>query len=374
MRLGVLFEYGTLNGGEQSILAVLSHLSGQIPTPVILAPATGPLATACSELKLNHVPFELNALPVDPEQRAAVLNALCDEHQLDLLHANSLSAGRKIGGIAPQLNCATSSHLRDIMKLSQSAVADLSRHQGLIAVSHATRDFHQQQGVNSELFSVIHNGIDTGRYFPCPPTGQLHRELGLDAKTPLAAVVGQICLRKGHHDMAHAAVLLKDQVPDLHFVIVGERHSTKNESVEFDEHLTALFVQAGIGDRLHRLGWRHDLQEIYREFRLLVHAARQEPLGRVLLEAAACGVPIVATRVGGTEEILTHLDSAWLVSPADPNGLAEGIAELMKNPACSRQFAESARRTIEERFTIEQAARCHLEFWEHRLLRRSGGF
>ncbi len=362
-KIGFLFEYSTLNGGENSILAVLKQLSDQHLSPVILAPSAGPLAERCRDVGLNHIPFQLADYRSNPELLSTTLNDLIDRHQLQLVHANSLSAGRKLGEVAAKINCPTTSHLRDIMSLSRPAIAALGQHRGLIAVSHATRNFHIQQGLQSENLVVIHNGIDLRQFRPRSPSGSLHEELQLPSDTIFAAVIGQICLRKGHHDVAQAAVMLKEKWPNLHFVIVGQRHSTKQESIDFDDQLTGIFHSARMEDRLHRIGWRNDLPALYPEFRLLVHAARQEPLGRVLLEAAASGIPIVATHVGGTEEILTHKKSAWFVSPADPVGLAEGIDQLLSNSELSAQFSAQGRRTIEERFTIEQAASHHLEFW-----------
>ncbi len=90
---------------------------------------------------------------------------------------------------------------------------------------------------------------------------------------------------------------------------------------------------------------------------LLVHAARQEPLGRVLLEAAASGVAVVATDVGGTREIFrTELDGAILVPPDDERALAEAMLALLQNEARRQSLARAARRRAEEAFDIRYAA------------------
>jgi len=367
MKLGILFEYGTLNGGEHSLFAVLSQLRSEIPAPVILAPASRRFDEICARLQLQRVHYELNTFRDDPVGLTKSLQQVITECQLDLLHANSLSAGRQLGVVSNQLSCPTSAHLRDILKLSGPARRALQQHRQLIAVSQATCDFHVQQGIPASQITVIHNGVDLMEFRPRPPTGWLHRQLGLPPETPLAGTVGQICLRKGHHDLAQAAVLLKDRLPDLHFVVVGQRHSSKMESVQFDESLDEVFAQHGLSHRFHRLGWHQQMQDVYPEFHLVLHAARQEPLGRVLLEAAACGVPIVATAVGGTGEILADDQSACLVPAADPCSLANGIEKLMRNPENCREFTAAARRTMEERFPIALAARRHWIFWKQLL-------
>jgi glycosyltransferase involved in cell wall biosynthesis len=86
-------------------------------------------------------------------------------------------------------------------------------------------------------------------------------------------------------------------------------------------------------------------------------------LGRVLLEAAASGLPIIATDVGGTGEILRHQESAWLIPPADPTALAEAILRLANDAELRSRLAENARLQIVERFSIENAAQNLYALW-----------
>ncbi|WP_437193606.1 glycosyltransferase [Planctomicrobium sp. SH527] len=388
LKIGILFEYPSLNGGEFSMLAVLDSLALHSPlggsrnspavgtaedsqaqsklpklAPVILGPENGPLAAECQRAGLQYEPLELEELAQNPTLFVSRLNAIIDAQKLQLVHANSLSAGRKLGRIASELSCLTSSHFRDIIKLSQAAIRDLNQHAGLIAVSEATRNFHVAQGVDPQRIVTIVNGIDPQRFAPTASTGWLRRELGLPDDAVLAAVIGQICLRKGQDDVAHAAVLLRDCIPQLHILLIGQRYSSKDESVAFDDELTRVFVAAQMESRLVRLGWRKEMTSIYPELDLLVHPARQEPLGRVLLEAAACGVPIVATDVGGTSEIVVHQESAWLVPPKSPVELANGIEYVWNHPEIRRQYQIHGRNRILSRFTIEQSSQSHLSFW-----------
>jgi glycosyltransferase involved in cell wall biosynthesis len=93
------------------------------------------------------------------------------------------------------------------------------------------------------------------------------------------------------------------------------------------------------------------------EVDLLVHPAHQEPLGRVLLEAAASGLPMIATAVGGTEEILCNAESARLVPPADPMSLATAIVEMHSDAPKRLRYAAAARKRVETAFNAKQAAR-----------------
>ena len=113
---------------------------------------------------------------------------------------------------------------------------------------------------------------------------------------------------------------------------------------------------AGFGDRFHPLGERNNVPELLNEIDVLVHAARQEPFGRVLLEAAASGVPIAATDVGGTHEMLTHGVQALLVRPDDPQAISDAVVRLAGEPHLAAQLSAAARKHVVSRFPIERAA------------------
>jgi glycosyltransferase involved in cell wall biosynthesis len=371
VNIGLLFEYTSLNGGERSMLAVLDRLIPQGLRVTAFAPPHGPLIELLNERRIAHIPMIWRTgegSRRSPEVLGRELARRVDERSLDLLHANSLAMGRILGAAAPYVPCPTTAHLRDILRLSRAAVADLNRHMRLFAVSRATKAFHVAQGVDPDRIVTLYNGIDPDEFAPRTKTGSLHRELGLPAEALLAGTIGQICLRKGHNHLAQAAVLLRDRFPHLHYLVVGLRHSAQPETVQFDERITATFVAAGMADRLHRLGFRSDIPPILNELDLLVHPALQEPLGRVLLEAAGAGTPIVATNVGGTGEILEHNRSAWLVSPGSAESLAEGITRLLDDEPLRQRCSQTARETVRERFAITTTAQRQLEAW--RLLNR----
>lgn len=360
LRIAVACEYSSINGGERSLLAVVDELRNEAVEFLPLLPATdGALA---AEFRRRGHALRIVPWQAGPDGLARDLNRLLSTAAPHLLHANSLTLARRIGGIAPQLPIPVSGHVRDIMALSDTAVRALNGLRGIVAVSAAASQELVRQGVRTDLVRTIHNGIALDQFHPRTPTGWLHRELGIPAAVPLVAVIGQICLRKGQDDFTAAAVLLSDEQPAPHFLLIGLRHSTKPESVAFDESITTTFTQQKMEQRLHRLGFRDDLAAILPELALLLHPARQEPFGRVLLEAAACGVPIVATDVGGTGELLKHGISAWLSPPHQPVALAEGMRALLQDRDRALQLGAGARAAA-ERFSIVKSARQTLHYW-----------
>ena len=111
-----------------------------------------------------------------------------------------------------------------------------------------------------------------------------------------------------------------------------------------------------LAGKIHFLGVRDDVPQILNELTLLVHPARQEPLGRVLLEAAAAGLAIVATDVGGTSEIFPPKSAAaCLIPPDDVEAMSAAIGKLLDDAAHRQRLAENARRRVEEAFDLKHA-------------------
>jgi glycosyltransferase involved in cell wall biosynthesis len=353
--LFLLCEYPTLNGGERSMLATLDGVCAAGLTPVVIAPPEGPLADALAARKIEVLPFSCWT-PVGgrvPQNRLREqLAELLGRRQPALLHANSLAMGRLSGPVANELGLPSLSHLRDIVRLSAQALADVNCHTRLLAVSHATRAFHVTAGLDAAKTHVLCNGIDLEQFQPRPATGYLHDELRLPPNCPLIGTIGQIGLRKGQDVLLEAACRLAARLPETHYVIVGERNSEKDESRQFQSQLLET-AERELPGRVHFVGVRDDVERLLSELTLLVHPARQEPLGRVLLEAAATGVAVVATDVGGTAEIFPPAtESARLIPPDDADALSRAVDELLGDAALRQRMARAARRQAEERFDI----------------------
>jgi len=153
-----------------------------------------------------------------------------------------------------------------------------------------------------------------------------------------------------------AVVAAMERNYDLHVIVVGKRHSEKFETIAFEEKLHDLPRE--YADRVHFLGTRMDVPRLLAECSLLLHMARQEPLGRVLLEAAASGLPIVATDVGGTREIFPReqKDGAILVGVDDIDAATKAIGRVLRSEELFLDMSSAGRERIAAAFTVEQSA------------------
>lgn len=276
----------------------------------------------------------------------------------DVVHANSVSMSRLAGPVVQEISRPSVAHLRDIVKLGAASIAQLACHRRLLAVSGATRDWYQRMGLAGADIRVEYNGVDLVRFHPRSPSGYLHAELGIDRRMRLIGTIGQIGLRKGTDVFLAAMNRVAERWPDVHFLSVGQRYSQKEEARAFEERVRRESACGALRGRVHWLGVREDVDRLLGELTIYVHAARQEPLGRVLLESAAAGVPVVATDVGGTREIFCGRPPSALLVPVNAvDSLAESVLRLLDSPALQRDLGQAARRRAETAFDVHQAAR-----------------
>ncbi len=363
-RILLLCEYSTLNGGERSLLALLPTLQRHGCEFLAVAPLDGELASALAKLQVPLVAdLTWNSKPGALQDRRNHLGNVIERVDVGLIHANSLAMGRLVGPVSIAKRIASVAHLRDIVRLSATAVTDLNCNQRLIAVSAATRRWHLAQGVKQEKIDVIYNGMDTDEYLPRVPTGYLHRELGLPHGSVLVGAIGQIGMRKGLDVLLEAAVDIFQQRHDVHFLIVGQRYSGKQEAIQYETELHRRADEPALNGRIHFLGSRADVPLLLAELTLLVHSARQEPLGRVLLEAAAAGVPVIASDVGGTREIFPSHE-AILIPSGNVQALAAAVVKNLDSVDDSRHLqAIAARRRVQNVFGVKKAAMALLDVY-----------
>jgi glycosyltransferase involved in cell wall biosynthesis len=326
----------------------------------VACPRRGGLTSAAERMQVPTLPFHVRD-DRDRRRNASALQhdlaALIKQAAPHCVHANSLSMTRLLGGIAESCPVPCLGHLRDMMRISRASVDHLNRHDRLLAVSAAVKRWYVSQGVSAERIHVLHNGVDLEEFAPRAASGRLLRELSLPESSILLGAIGQIGMRKGLDVLLEALAPTMARRRDVHLVIVGQRYSQKDEAVRFEERLRQLANSPPLRGQVHFLGVRDDVSRLMNELDVLVHAARQEPLGRVLLEAAASGLATVATDVGGTNEIFPPgTQSAVLVAPDAPDELSQAIAAFIENPRFRERTGRLARRQAEQFFGAAMAA------------------
>lgn len=219
----------------------------------------------------------------------------------------------------------------------------------------AIRDWLIGEGYRRSLITVIPNGIDLARFEPAS-RGSVRGEFGLPMSAPLVGVVGRVSRLKGIEDFLRAAAIVAARVPAARFLIVGDGFFARGRTAVRDDaylgELTSLAAQLGLQDRVVFTGMRSDIERILAELSISVMPSLSEGLSNALLESMAAGLPVVATRVGGTAEAVQDGENGFLVPPGDPQAIAQVVGRLLDAPALGERIGDAARRSIAARYSM----------------------
>jgi len=223
------------------------------------------------------------------------------------------------------------------------------RTDALLAVSPQVRDDLLGMGIGTPAqWHVIPVGIeldDLVRDRPSRDAARRHLNLPLDA--PIVGCVGRLVPIKDHGTFLDAAVRLLRDRPDVTFAIAGDG--------ELREGLKQRARQL-LGDRVVFLGWVEDLRSLYAAFDVVALTSRLEGTPVSLIEAAAAGKPVVATRVGGVREVVRDGETGLLVSPEDPVSVAASLLALLDDPQGARRMGAEGTAWVTGRFSARRLA------------------
>jgi glycosyltransferase involved in cell wall biosynthesis len=203
------------------------------------------------------------------------------------------------------------------------------------------------EGFSAPQVSVIYNGIDVGPVPTAPRRADVRRRLGADDDVLVLGTVARLDPVKDLGSLLRAVAELAPRVP-VTLAVVGdgpERGALERTASDL-----------GIASRVRFLGHRDDAREWLAGCDVYVNSSVSEGVSLTILEAMAAGLPVVATRVGGTPEVVT-MDCGRLVPPRDPMTLAAQLSELRNNPALRVRLGAAARQRVEAMFSLDRMVR-----------------
>ncbi len=225
----------------------------------------------------------------------------------------------------------------------------IGRMDGVVATSTRAKFYLQVPA------AVVMHGVDTQVFHPAPDRTALRFRLNLPQDALILGCFGRIRAQKGVDLLVDAACTLLPSRPHLHLIFTGR---VTDDNRTFYAALLARVTAAGIADRVHFLGelpWAEVVRH-YQALDLFVAPARWEGFGLTPLEAMACGVPVVAARVGAFEALLTA-ETGALVTPDDVADLTQALAAWVDDPARLAAAGPAARAHVLAHHRIEDEAR-----------------
>jgi glycosyltransferase involved in cell wall biosynthesis len=283
------------------------------------------------------------------------LRALIRKHKVSLIHSHLLGSNvyAAIAGLISHVPVVATYH--GMVDVSPDERFRFIKHQAMrfgiksyVAVSQSLMANIQAQGLlNINKTSVIYNGIDTAKY-GISTEKSIRVALNLSDDAVLIGSLGNIRPAKAYDVLVKAAALLVAKNPQLHFVIAG------HQKASLMAELTALIAELGVEGNIHFLGFQQDCAGFLSQMNMFLLSSKSEGFSISTIEAMATGLPVLVTRCGGPEEIVTHDVNGWLVEPENPTAIAEGLEVLLADEALKSRLAIAGQNHARECFGVEQ--------------------
>ena len=190
--------------------------------------------------------------------------------------------------------------------------------------------------------TLLGNGVDLTRFGPAAPGDdrrtRLRHELGIDEDSVVVGVVGRLVAEKGYREVFEAARLVRDTHHDeaITFVVVGPHEPDKADALD------DLAVARARNEGIVMCGHRDDVEDLYQAMDVYVLASYREGFPRSAMEAAASGLPIIATDIRGCRQVVDHDRTGLLVPVRDARALADAVGRLATDPALRARMRDAA--------------------------------
>ncbi len=358
-----------MSGAEASLLGLLRRLPAEGFDPEVCLPAGGPLSERLAAVGIASHPVFLPRIKrrASPMAHLAAgvrlgaaigrLRYLARRRGSVLVHANSNTAALAALPAARFAGVPGIWHIRDLVPLGA-----LGRHLGplatrVIAISQAVAAEAEHWGVDPARITVVANGVDADAFRPDPAAGaRLRADLGIPPDAFVIAAVGQMVPWKGHHLLLDALGSLRRPAPDADIRAVLAGADLFGDHPEYGDALRRRAEEPDLAGAVAFLGHRPDVAAVYNACDVFVLPSRREPFGRAVIEAMACGKPVIAGAEAGPAEILTDGETGLLIPPGDATALAAAIARLREDTDLSARLAEAGLAHVRREYTEERTA------------------
>ena len=302
------------------------------------------------DAEVQEVTERIHVVPMSGDLDAAFvwrLRRIIREEAPDLIHLHSRRGADLWGGIAGRLERVpvVLSRRVDNPEPRWWVAVKYQLYHRVITISEGIRRVLLSEGVPPPKVVCVPSAVDTELYVPRCDRAWFEKEMGLAPGQPVVGVVAQLISRKGHRYLLEAIPGILRQVPEVQFLFFGSGALAKPLEDEV--------YQRGLSGNVRLVGFRDDLARILPCLDVVAHPATMEGLGVALLQSSACGVPLVASAVGGIPEIVKEGVNGYLVSPRNPSELERALLALLQNRDRARMMGMAGRAFVERNFSIE---------------------
>lgn len=341
-----------LYGGAAQVLYLMAGLRDEGVESVLVTPPGSAIGKAALQRGIRVLPVPLAGeadLRFVPRLRRVLL-----EEAPALVHCHSRRGADTLGGVAAAWTGipAVVSRRVDNPEPPWRAVPKYRLYRRVITISERIREEVIRSGVSPEKVTCVRSAVEVDRWSgPCD-SDRFREVTGARDGERVVAVAAQLIERKGHRDLLAALPAILRAIPAVRVVFLGRG--------PMEEALREEARNRGVAERVVFAGFVPELERILPCLDLLVHPARMEGLGVILLQASAAGVPMVAARAGGIPEAVRDGLNGLLVPPGDPDALASAALRVLGDPALAARLRAGGRRLASEEFSVGAMVRGNL--------------
>lgn len=367
MRVLYLAASPAIGGGARSLLSLWTGLERAGGVPVVVCPAPGPMLEEC---RARNLACRVHGYDQpswrSPRQTAAQFlqwRALLRETQPDVVHANDFAASRAIALATRAAGLPLVCHVRfpPGAEYCRWAFRGWPKPDVFLMTSHAiqreTTEYLRQSCPASRQV-VVYNAVDVDVFQP---------RAGRRDGTPRVGIVANLSPVKRHVDFFGMARQLLNRGHQCEFWVVGDDISGSG----YRDELVRMVHDRGLTEHVRFLGFQRDIHAILHDLDVVVSTSEYESFGRSLVEAMAAEIPVVGSAVGGIPEILDDGRYGALVQPKDPDGFANAVERLLRDPDLRMEMGRAGRARVLSLFAVEAHARQVMAVYDSLLSRRS---
>ncbi len=334
-----------LYGGALQVFYLLRGLAKSPIRNILVCPENSAIAERARE-----VAARVYEIPVKGDLDLAFivrLKAVIKKENADLVHLHSRRGADVLGGIAARLagvKCVCSRRV-DNPETPFIAKLKYKLYDRIITISSGIRSVLLGEGVLSDRVTCVHSAVDIEKFDQPADREWFEKEFDLAPGSRVLGVIAQLIHRKGHRHLFAVLPEVIQKYSNTKVLLFGAGHMAK----KFETQIK----QQGLSEHVRMVGFRDDLHRILPNLYAVVHPADMEGLGVSLLQAAAAGVPLIGTRVGGIPEIIRNEQNGLLIEPKNLEQLRAALLRLLSDDAQARAWGNAGREIVRSEFSID---------------------
>jgi glycosyltransferase involved in cell wall biosynthesis len=239
----------------------------------------------------------------------------------------------------------------------------LKQADAFVAISSVVADELAAQNVRASAIEMIPNSVDTDRFCPVDPPGReaLRRKLGLPLGHKIVIYTGRLVSYKGLPLLLRVWREIQRDHSDVRLLLVG---SGGLDIHNCEAELKAYVDTDGLRESIHFTGSVDNVHEYLQASDIFIFPTEQEAFGISLIEAMACGLPVISTPAGGVKDIVEHQRNGLVVQPGDSQQLSEALNALINDAALGVRLGDAARHTARREYSAEIVTEVYAELFE----------